>query len=488
MTPLEALRFDCAERVLHGARPYVDFWDWSQPFAYAVYMPAVIISGWFKSILGGSGGCSSYECGRFALNFFSSLIMALSLAFSSLVLRKWPEASQSVWPRSLALTGAIALAALVCFKQAGDLQFAFVLTLLPWLLMRFSQNEYGLTFKNILVSITLLAGCGIALDAPFALVLIVGEVYFLLTYGRKAFAPMLYISLALIQVGQLALFSALFRESVEAYRTWIMPMRLSKWFYFDSGLLGTSCPDSSGFLYLFAATMAVAAFCCRGKDASIGRLIGLIATVCVAGFALFMSEGEGLSSDLVIAKFMLVVLMMLCFWALLRLWSPRRPVYKSLASAGLVGALVAGTAACGMIEVRSACTTASMVERLTGPGEQIAVFAQYPDAAYPLLNVLNRQNGSYLLWSRPMRMLCDYQYQQPLPETMFNFQTFLMNKIASQFTTRTASLILIERHQSGLMTFFRLNNALISNYENVGVCTIEGEPYCTYRFEVWRRK
>ncbi len=482
LTALESLRFEAARLILLGKRPYLDFWDWSQPLAYLLSLPLAAFSPDFVTLTRQAHLCQL-------------LLLVASAALSVLLMRHYKPDTR-YWPLPWALLFAFLTAALVCYRQAGDLQFAFMLTLFPWLLMRFFTLENVPVAKSLQLVAILAVALGAALDAPFVLIVLCGELYFWLTYGQRAFAFKQYLQFFSFQIVQLTACAWLFRECVTPFQQWIMPMRLSKFFFFDNALLGRTYPDNSQFIYIFALVMAMSYYLCQ-FNANLGHLLGLVASICLAGFALYMLEGEGLSSDFVIAPFMLTLLTVLCFFALMRLWSPRRKLYRGIVTTACIAALWPAAMALNAPLARGFASNSQMAEvnaqemivNLSRPGDRIAIFAQYPDCAYPLLPSLERRSGNYLLWSRPMRMLSDFQYQQPLHQHMFDFQSFLLNKVARDIVSTDASLILVEqKRQAALMRWTQLDKVLQAKYRQSGTCAMATEPYGVSYFTVWQHK
>ncbi len=480
LAPQVALHLDGASRMLAGQKPYLDFWDWSQPALLALYSVPQLVAGLMPDFL------STGDWTKLIL-----FVLTLgSLILSLLIVRRLECFS------TVAL--ALGCANLSVCSQLGSVQHLLMLALTPWILMRWATGErlnlsISLTLPLQLL-ITVLAAYACVLDLPHLAVLLWCECFFFLRYGlvKQMVQQLLILALALVGIWGITLMDTSIWQS---YWQWAIPLRLAKYTYYDAALKGTTFPDHANFLYLFALVQLAAFYLSDAKNRSATNLSGVFAALALAGLTLFIAEGEGLSCDLVIVVYATVFLLSLLVVGLLRHYKLMSSKPVSLATLSIVS--IALPLCIFSVTAKPAVPVNLTVNqhmdqtilKLSSDGDQIGIFAEYPDVAYPRLERLYRKSSGYLLWARPLRMLCDFQQGKSLNEDLFSFQTYFMEKITEDFVSRKASLILIEEpKQSELLAFNGLDRVLRKNYVPAGQCKVFAEPYGLTNFSVWRRK
>jgi|GEM_PF-1132479 len=465
--PQAILYLDAARRVLAGEKLYTDFWDLCQPALLALYSVPQWLSAFCDLAL--------------TTKLLVWLLLVASLTATMFIVRVKP--TNAVAPvSSPALALAICCANLAVCSQFGTVQHLFMLLLTPWLVLRIVTCE-GVR-SPVHIALVMLAAAaaalGCALDLPYLAVLLFCECFLLLRYGAIKVRQLFIFAMALALI---FLFTILMDISIwQGYFQWAMPLRLAKFSYFDGGLLGTTFPNHSNFLYFFAVVLLAAYYSGNRAQSSLRSLFAVLA---LSGLALFIAEGDGLSYHIVIAVYGIVFLLVLSLISLLKqTWQT--------ASAAIVLplAIVAITAIPqAPADLLASQTIDNAILNLSEEGEQITVIAQYPDVAYSRISALQRLPGSYLLNAMPLRLLHDLQLGQPLNDKQFSCQAFLVAKITENLASRKATLVLLEApRQSELLRIYGLSKVLLDNYSPAGHCQAFAEPYGTTQFSVWRRK
>ncbi len=476
LAPQVALHLDGASRMLAGQKPYLDFWDWSQPALLALYSVPQLVAGLIPHFL--------------SISDWTKLILWVltlgSLTLSLLIVRRLECFS--------AVALALGCANLSVCSQFGSTQHLLMLALTPWILMRWATGERLNSSLPLQLLIAGLIAYACALDLPHLAVLLWCEGFFFLRYGlvKQMAQQLLILALALLVIWGLTLMDTSIWQS---YWQWTIPLRLAQYKYFDSALKGTTVPDHANFLYLFALVQLAAFYLSDGKNRSAANLSGAFASLALAGLTLFIAEGEGLSCDIVIVVYATVFLLSLLLVTLVRRnkLTASKPVLiasLSIVSIALPICILSVTAKPAVpVNLIANQNIDQTILKLSSDGDQIGIFAEYPDVAYPRLERLHRKSSGYLLWARPLRMLCDFQQGKRLTDDQFSFQTYFMTKIAEDFVSGKASLILVEEpKQSELLAFNGLDRVLHKNYLPAGNCQVFAEPYGLTNFSVWRRK
>ena len=64
-------------------------------------------------------------------------------------------------------------------------------------------------------------------------------------------------------------------------------------------------------------------------------------------------------------------------------------------------------------------------------GQSVIIMSDYPMPNYPLLLDLDRQPGSYLLWSRPLRVLNALNHFGVMTDSMREFEKYVYRKVGN---------------------------------------------------------
>lgn len=427
------------------AHPYVDvnglpseYWDWSTP-----------------SAMGLAGLCSSLGLSRSGSVAYL-ILLALVLFVVALTARL--NDRFATWPLALALAWGL-LATRFSF---GDSQTILATAMLPWIIMRWCQYENasagnpGSMARGGQIMAVLLAFFALSMDPFFLLVLFFAETYLILASGR------------LLLTLPLALLASLACYFVFAYG--YLPWRLSNCLSFDEALVvPQSAPDQSAWFYALGLGLGLIMLVSPRAGTN---LPGLLFSVALAGMVLFILEGSGLSCDLQLMAIYLILATVSAF-----AWERRRPMLwlcgSVLVSSGL-WVWLNQSHSLAVVEDMS-----ETLQRWSRPSQTVAVYADWPQSAYPLLLNSGRQSG-YLSFARPLRL--------PLEE----LKAPLLARLAAEIGAKKAALILLESPRlENLFESYRLVPLLKANYRQVGYCMRSGNsPACecprgTTRFSVW---
>lgn len=434
-----------ARRLCLAGHPYLDvcglaseYWDWSTP-----------------SALGFARLCSSFGLINLSAGTVAYVIL-LALVLSAVALTACLNGRGPTWPLALALAWGL-LATRFSF---GDSQTILAVAILPWLIMRWCRYENTATANGgaraCQVMALLLAFIALSMDPLFLLVLLFAETYLILASGRFLWnAP-------------LALLASLAVYFVSGTYAAYLPWRLSNCLSFDEALVvPQSAPDQSAWFYALGLVLVLLVL--PGRSSSLPRLL---VSVALAGMVLFILEGSGLSCDLQLMVIYLILAAVSAFagaGSRPKLWL----CLSILVSAGLWGWL-------------NQCHSLAVVEDMSQtlqhwsrPRQIVAVYADWPQSAYPLLLNSGRQSG-YLSFARPLRL--------PLEE----LKAPILARLAYEMKAKKAALVLLESPRlENLFESYGLLALLKAHYRQVGYCMRSGNsaacecPRGTTRFSIW---
>ena len=475
LPPLVALHLDAAGRLLDEQVPYIDFFDWANPFVFDLFtLPRFCFEPLSKLSL--LLRMEDVVQGLILLAFFASISACLALlikARASLNLDDSGAASPQSISQSAALAAELDLIALpylvgLVFTgffaryQLGDLQFLFVLSLAPWLLLRwlsYQRRAYQLPANNALDiqgNFALALGCfaalGSALDLPHCLALPAIEASLMAYYGKLK-PPALRQWLGVL-LGYFLVAMRFFTEPVvmqNAFWYWIVPLKMVHYQVFDANLYPAhSSPDQSRLFYLFF--FAAAAWTIVGRRLSILTPLITLATV---GLGFFLLEKEGFTRDALVMAFATIVMLSILLAKALASILPER---KKLATA-LLSVVYLAFALTGFkyfditwtdsMSPKSASLHAELpdvfqllAKRLKS-GSAVMVLADFPDAIYPLVANLDLRQSGYLLFARPMKVLNMLIDRGEVSGHWKTLYAHMAGKLNAEFQAGTNEIVLV---------------------------------------------
>jgi len=512
-----AVRLTGGQLMHEGLTPYVDFWDWSQPINYW-------LCSWPYAINSALEGIPYYVPPElsFKVAFFVLVLASIGLTLTVLEFgaKKLPDDHpQQSHAANLfvpLLTGFVA--ALFCTRfEAGVLQQVFMLSLMPWLTMRWLRY-LGVSFAGkvgnfLALAGGLLLGLGIILDIPHLPVVVGLEIFFVLAYGGKyKFDLSIFAGLAVGLIDFIYL-HGLPRAMHQAFWQWTMPIRARQFTRFDASISAyVASPDRRDALYMmiFAVVMA---FLLQARQDFLRPLIAVTAL----GLALYVGEGDGLTSSLVVALWGTSFLLSLSIWQLLQSlsWARLKPQIlsridiKAMALPVVTMAALALAFTVSLNKDREAARLGPMLfkdqakvdifdvlNNYSRTGESVIILCDYPMPIYPLLFDLDRRPGSYLLWSRPLRVLNALRHFSAMTPALSDFEKFVYDGLENSISRGQSPVILIAKNSiAGIVEKSALKKALDSAYEVSGecyYCSVNKDPaeYCGFEqgFDIYRRR
>jgi hypothetical protein len=389
------------------------------------------------------------------------------------------------------------------------LQQLFMLTLLPWLTMRWLSYHGKLKWeRRFAFSIGLIVALGAALDLPHGPLVLLLELFFACAYGsiKLDFA---LLGLTLASLFDMAFLAMLPRSMYTAFWQWTMPIRARQFTRFDATLAPyIASPDRRDVLYAMAAAIFLGLLLQVKQD-----YLRPLIVVTALGLALYVGEGEGLTADLIVAIWGSCFIFAVGLPIILETALTKIAVLKNTkirqalpAVALLIFALVfqgflnndREMARIVPVRYREQGRTDifEAVNEGSKNGEAVIILCDYPAPIYPLLFDLDRKPGSYLLWSRPLRVLNALKHFGAMTDPMRDFEKFLYTRLESDLYRRQSPLVLVAKNTvKGLVDGSSLGQALNSGYELVGecfYCSDNREPaeYCGFDqgFDIYRRR
>jgi len=486
-----AMRICAVGLMMEDFKPYIDFWDWTLPPVYdflkmpctlrlaleklGLFMPVNLFIIWFIWLLSLLSVLVTAYVIKKALDkskFDEMSVQTGSDIGSESETPSDPEAplessitgSAELQLLAIPFTAGIALACLIVRFDLGDLQHLLALALFPYLLVRWlscRDLSPGLWLSLIIGAV---AGVTACFDVPFILVFAALELYFVLQERslKILFRPEL-LGFLLAAMVCLVRMTQLEEPSSTAFWKWTMGLRMLNYEVWNEALFAAlASPDRRDVCYTMALTL-VLAFIFRQKSSIIFPLI----VVMLAGFGIFMVEGEGFSHDLIISIFSSCLILSILLVALSNAFVERvisvkerlsfaQWRYPLILSAIMVAALAFAfsldrdrnrlkdfQAAQGKGGISETMTT---INKYSAWKEKVLVLADTPDVAYPAIVVLDRAPGGYLLWARPLRLFEYLKKYRGLEGPMRDFYKYTYSKLRSDITSPDLKLVLLHNY------------------------------------------
>ncbi len=465
------MRTVAASLLAKGELPYYDFWDWSQPIVFellkypymlcttlqtmqvpvthTVFIPLVIFC-----LIIGSVFLTAAVCNQ-AIGAAES-----HSAIDSDNLNEPNNYRNFVVSCLLGLV----LTTLITRFDFGDLQFIFLLTIVPWFALRWFAHKQIKVQPLLAALVGILAAIGACLDLPYIFVFLILELILTLQSGRwrcllssEWLAFMLTISSNLLFLSQLP-------EPVHtAFWQWTMPLKWLNYSIFDSMIYASQAsPNRADVIYGMVATGIISFM--LGKKYSIYIALP---SLMFSGFALYLLEGQGSSHDLILTIFAItatfVSVILLASEKLLKILALRgekntnTKLQLSYQSMVLVLTLVSTAAIWQALEHDRAqlqncisvnCSKGkeqleSLLEQTSKVGDSVTVISQNVEPAYPLLFLSGRKPGSYLLWHRPLWLFAWLKGHSQLTGPMRDFYDHTYANIRSELEQNQTKVLVL---------------------------------------------
>ncbi|MBS1992948.1 MAG: hypothetical protein JSS83_20665 [Cyanobacteria bacterium SZAS LIN-3] len=466
-----AMRICGVGLMMQDCKPYIDFWDWTLPTVYDfLKMPCALRLGLEK--------CGLYLPLNLFIIVFVWVLVLVSVLVTTLIVKRalasqanvqigaelGQETQSELKLLAIPFVASISLGSLVVRFDMGDLQHLLALAIWPYLLLRWLTCR-GLSAGPWLgLIVGAVAGITACFDVPFALVFAALEVYFVLQQrSLKILARPEVLGFLIAAAVCLVRMTQLEEPSSTAFWKWTMGLRMLNYEVWNEALFAAlASPDRRDVCYVMALTLALA-FIFKKRSTVVFPLI----IVMLAGFGIFMLEGEGFSHDLILSimaccSILSILALSICTDFVQRFISEKERLsfarwrYPLVLSAALVVALgfavslekdrdrlkdfQASQAKGGMSD------TMTTINKYSAWKDRVLVLADIPGPAYPALLVLDRSPGGYMLWSRPLRLFEWIKKNRTLDGPMRDFYKYTYSKLRSDLTSPDLKLVLIHNY------------------------------------------
>lgn len=430
VAPEAALYLKCASLVLEGKQPYLDFYDSSPPLVYVLFslplhlskaigIPAVKALGLCVTAL------ALFSCG------FASFVMLNGLKVLQQEDMKSQPKHQDL-KRQIEQAFVPLLLGFVTFNywigfEWGQIQHLFVLFYFPFLLVRWLRWNDLECHAFVCFLSGILASIGFCLDPSNFWIVIFGVEACLFLEHRK-FKPFYTPEVGGMFAGFVGSnwhLMSLDQSVRDAYLDWIKPFAtgFKSITSFDKATFGVeSAPDRRDIVYLVSVTVALALPLSLRNS-----LLMPLSTVALAGFGLYVLEGEGFSFQFIIGQFGAVLLAATEVAFALRfipsLFAKGSDTRRSIRVRSFMLLVLAGLLAFGCwarmqnlrVDMQRSIAEQKMkspnmldvetvIETESEPGDMVIVLSDAARPGFPSLFFLDRKPG-YLLWGRAIRHL-----------------------------------------------------------------------------------
>lgn len=420
IAPEVALYLKCVQLIEQGQKPYIDFFDSSPPILFVLFSLPLKLS---------------HLTGLAVANAFgicAGILAMCSTAFAAFVLRKGiSECADVDVKRQIAEAYAPLLIGFAVFNfwigfEWGQTQHLFSLLYFPFLLIRWLRWRGTACHPGVCFVSGVLASVGLCLDLTNFWIVVLGveACFFLENRQLKPFyAPEVAGAVATFICSNVYIMS-LSQDVQEAYLEWIKPFStgFKSMIAFDKATFGVdSAPDRRDIIYVLSVAVSLSlAMAYRNS------ILMPLATVALAGFGLYILEGEGFSFQFIIGQFGTVLAATVEASYLLRFLSKfqktdaKKQLALSCSFMVVAGGILAGACWYRMHSLRAEMSKTiieqrmksphisdveTVIENETKPGDPVLVLSDSARPGFPALLFHDRKPGGYLLWGRPVRVL-----------------------------------------------------------------------------------
>lgn len=444
-----AMYLSCAQLILAGKLPYVDFVDILPPFVFYFFVPPM----WISRAVGIEP--------TLAVLLLTWLLIAYSLVFSLIVL--WKKLETRDLCLALPMLFGFCLLNFPLFFHFAQKEHIFVLTLMPFFLLRWLRLK-GYNVNNwFSATIGAIVGTGICLKPPqFLFVVAALEIYWLLQSKKQAeeqFVQTLNTKAGLTRLltipGRLAMLVAPEMVSCVAvlsvYFAWFMliapaEMReafLIRWMPLTvSGYGAFFCRSRELFSFKFVDgsmliscwTVLIVCFIAVFLRKSSSLLMPLLVWT-IAGYVVYVVQQKGWAyhTIIVLAGYFLLAVLELAILA--RWFSERKWIAANILRGAVTPIVLTFMFYSPMLSLAEPALVydsfasghegnrvEEIVHRNSHPGDGILILSPSPELAYPCLIHTGNVPGSRYLWTYPIEM-CEYlQYHAVDPLHKIGYQ------------------------------------------------------------------
>ena len=451
-----AMRVVAASLLIQGEQPYYDFWDWSQPIVYELLKYPYMLCTTLQTMQVPLTHATFIPLFIFCLVVGSTLLTA-AICAEALKTTKETEAMNFV---SSCLVG-LTVTALISRFDFGDLQYLLLLTIVPWLALRWFAHREVKVHTVLACATGVIAAIGACLDLPYLAVFIILELILTLQSGRwRCLLAKEWLAFILTIVTNLLFLSQLPEPVFTAFWKWTMPLKCLNYSVFDYMIYAPqACPNRADVIYGMVAAGIISFL--LGKKYSI--YISL-PSLMFAGFALYLLEGQGSSKDLVLTMFAITTIFtsaLLLAWqrleAKLRQTQSTSALKLPYQATIFVMVLIATLAIWQSLErdrnqlqncISVSCSSGkeqleTLLEQTSKVGDAVSVISHDIEPAYPLLFISGRKPGGYLLWARPLWLFSVLKANSNLTGPMKEFYDHTYANIRAELEQKSTKLLIL---------------------------------------------
>ncbi len=451
-----AMRTMAASLLIQGEQPYYDFWDWSQPIAYELLKYPYMLCTTLQTMQVPLTHATFIPLFIFCL-VVGSTLLTTAICAQALKTTDQSEAQNFV---SSCLVG-LAVTALISRFDFGDLQYLLLLTLVPWLALRWFTHRQ-IKVHPVLASATgVIAAVGACLDLPYLAVFVILELILTLQSGRwRCLLAKEWLAFILTFATNLLFLSQLPEPVFTAFWKWTMPLKWLNYSVFDYMIYAPqACPNRADVIYCMVAAGIISFL--LGKKYSI-----YISLPCLmfAGFALYLLEGQGSSKDLVLTIFAITAIFTSALQLACQTLEAKLKQKQSIAALKLpyqatifVMVLIATAAVWQALErdrsqlqnyISVNCSSGkeqleTLLEQTSKVGDAVTVISHDIEPAYPLLFISGRKPGGYLLWARPLWLFSVLKANANLTGPMKEFYDHTYTNIRAELEQNRTKLLIL---------------------------------------------
>jgi hypothetical protein len=464
-----AMRIMAASLLIQGELPYYDFWDWSQPIVFEMlkypYMLCTTLQTWHVPIT----HAAFIPLVIFALVIGSTLLTGAICAQAlhaaerqtdSVVTTDECKSNRNVVVSCLL---GLALTLLITRFDFGDLQYLFILAIVPWFCLRWFAHKQVKVQTALAAFTGIIAGIGACLDLPYLFVYLILELTLVLQSRQwRCLLSTECLTFIGTVAANLLVLSQLPEPVYTAFWKWTMPLKWLNYSVFDSMIFAPqACPNRVDVMYAMVAAGIVSFL--LGKKYSI--FIAL-PSLMFSGFALYLLEGQGASHDLILTIFAItatfICVFLLGVQKVIAILAEKKPDLKlklSYQAASYTVVLIASVTATALIWqslerdrtlladcIRINCSQGkeqleTLVEQTSKVGDSVSIISQNIEPGYPLLFLAGRKPGSYLLWGRPLWLFAWLKGHSQLSGPMKDFYDHTYASIRSELEQNQTKVI-----------------------------------------------
>lgn len=476
-----AVRIATARLLNDGAQLFVDVFDWTASPLLALLKLNVQLADWLKSLATAAGAIVGEATVAPLISLLLPDIFVPLSIFGCLLIALFVTARLALLSAetrgALPLCFALALSSLIVRFNFGDLQYIFVIALVPWLVLRL-RTWQGLVSPLYLRALVGLAfGFAVCLDPLYLSIFAAIEMAFAVTNcSMRAFKSIDCLAFMLVPLGYLIylLSSGQWQYLVDLG----LLLRLQQFGFTDPSIFSPLSTPARFDVFYVALFNLLLLFLVPWQS----RLLRPLGCVLVLGLLIFVLQNDGRSFDLIIAIFANTALLTFGFvdWFKSRCITDKASGLDYLGPMSLLVALVVSLLACQLLSAD--CERLGQVRRqagaaqnelgetivLRGKGRDIALISDCGEPFYPAVLIGDCRPVLGLHDLQPLKLLQPLKEQNALNGVNSQFYQNSLQSIKTKLEERSAGLLLVSHASQELLDKLGLTEIIERNYRRDG--------------------